>query len=285
MKHLLLLACSVGIIASGVLGSFRKDANQRKTFGVITDTHGHGENAQYFAQQFTKRGVDGIILTGDIADRMSWITGDGKGENVIRILAKTGLPIYVLPGNHDPRLYYEPAIATLRKQHPNIIDLLSCRKIDGIGFDFVSNPYGIGRSYYLSGYYASEKTYAELEQLLTHGDDPLLLITHQPPKCPGRYGTDYTMEGSNDGDPRLDEIMRQHKVHFSLSGHIHSATNGCDADGNRMREKAPAASLRLNPGAALPHMTRTGKYSAGKAAIIILEKKHMQYELLEKPLF
>lgn len=257
----------------------KKVGKPNAVFGVITDLHGHCENTKYFARGFLMHDVDGILVLGDIANRSSWYFGEG-GKKLLIILAETRLPVYVLPGNHEPVSFYTETMKQLAKQYPNLIDLAACRSVDAVGVNFVSNPHGEGMHYALSGNRTTKKTHQELEQLLNSfsDDDARILLTHQPPKCQGQWGVDYTLRKTNDGAPDIDALIKKYKFH-SLSGDIHSCTNGCDHNSHRVKENTFAPALRFTPGAALPHKTQTG-LSRGNAGIITIKGKNIMYEVL-----
>ncbi len=252
-----------------------------QSFGLLTDTHGDVADVQYFTKEFIKRKVDGVILTGDIADMFRWYVTD-DGEHVLRVLGETNLPVYVLPGNHDVHRYYTNTIRKLGREYPNIIDLLRYRRVDAAGINFVSNPYGEGPHYKYSDYVADERKYDELEKLLCSfsDNDPVVLVTHQPPLCKGKYGVDYTLGEKNEGSQQLAHLMKKCNVKFSFSGHLHSATNGCTETYEPVPQKQFSPSLLVTPGAVLRHKTRTGY--ACNAAIITVTGKTLMYELLER---
>lgn len=248
--------------------------------GLLSDIHEDKESVSYFLQRFKEKKVDAVIVTGDIADRSQWIFTN-RGEQIIQLFGQSGLPVYILPGNHDQRYFYENAMVRQIKKYPNLHDLLKERRIDTEGIDFISNPYGEGKGYLFSGYYATEKDYQELEIILTQPTQaPIILITHQPPLCKGEYGIDYTLEKQNNGNKRLDEIMRKYNITFSFSGHIHSVSGGCGENGRYIPECVYSPILRLNPGAVIKHRTKNREKSS--AAIVTIQGKEMMYELLER---
>ncbi len=252
---------------------------QYHRIGLLSDIHGDKENAIYFLQRFREKKVDAVIVTGDIADRSQWIVSD-VGEEIILLLGESGFTTYILPGNHDQRIFYENAMESQTKKYQNLHDLLQKRRIDTKGIDFISNPSGNGKSYWFSGYYTAD--YSELEQLITTfpHDDPLVLVSHQPPRCDGEYGVDYTLEKKNEGNAELDRIMKKYKILFSFSGHIHSGAGGCDDGGKYVSERISSSTLRLNPGAVIKHKTKNGEKTS--AAIVTVQGKKMMYELLER---
>ncbi len=276
-----------GLMWWGIESGYNKPTPNKMTkinahyhrIGLLSDIHGDKESVSYFLQRFKERKVDAIIVTGDIVNRSQWVFAN-TGEEIIRQFGQSGLPTYILPGNHDQRWYYEKAMGRQTKKYQNLHDLLQERRVDTEGIDFISNPSGNGKSYWFSGYYTTD--YGELEQLLASfpHDDTLVLLTHQPPLCNGEYGIDYTLEKKNDGNAELDRIMRKYKIQFSFSGHIHSASGGCGEEEKFIPERVYSSTLRLNPGAVIKHRTKNGEKSS--AAIVTLEGKKMMYELVER---
>lgn len=253
---------------------------QYHRIGLLSDIHGDKEGVLYFLNRFKENEVDAVVVTGDIADRSQWMFTN-TGEEIIQMLGQSGFAIYILPGNHDQRWFYEKVMEKQTKKYLNLHDLLQERRVDAGGIDFISNPYGTGKNYWLSGYYTTD--YGELEQLIVSFpyNDPLVLITHQPPLCKGKHGIDYARGMKNEGNAELDRIMRKHNVTFSFSGHIHSASGGCDELGNYLPQKKFSTSARFNPGAVIKHMTKQGEEKSS-GAIVTIKGREIMYELLAR---
>lgn len=253
--------------------------NNQTVFGIISDTHSDVESTKCYVSEFKKIGVDAIIHTGDIAYWDDWIKFNGKGEEVLKVLAETKLPVYVLPGNHELKYIYDGTMGKLQKRYSNLINLSKFSRVDAKGVNFVANAYGDSRNYITSGYYATESSYIELEKLVKFQDDDIvILITHQPPRCGEPNGIDASSKGIHIGNQRLDEIMKKNKMNFSLSGHIHGTPKACDNDNNSVDERKLSLSLRLTPGTGLYDKEKNW----GSTAVIKLMGKEISYTTIKR---
>ncbi|MCG2717636.1 MAG: metallophosphoesterase [Nanoarchaeota archaeon] len=270
-----------------------KDRDEDKTavLGIISDSHGYTENVEKFSQYFKEIKAEGIIMLGDYAQMTyskidSDLTNYNEIESSLEAALKTGLPVYVIPGNHETKEDYTKAIETLSKEYGNLFDLSKIRMVDGDDFDLVSNPYGNGFGYFSEGF---EGTEAQLLEVVNYvkkiqkDKDPGILVTHKPPKCKGKYGIDVPFliakdEDMNVGDENLDKFMKEYGIKFSLSGHIHEAGGrGVTADGDFIPPEEFVDEMRLNPGAASPQSYWGEKFYEGSAMILTIEDGKAKY--------
>ena len=106
------------------------DEDNQAMYGIISDAHGEVEKARAFAQKFKEMNVDGIILPGDLPSNET-LRYDQRDSNpdkteikqVLEAVAETGLPIFVIPGNHERRPDYESALAEVTAKYGNVIDM------------------------------------------------------------------------------------------------------------------------------------------------------------------
>jgi len=255
------------VIDGQILTQTTEDEDKKAVFGVISDVEGYYENAEAFANYFKSINVDGIIMLGDYAEN-----NPNKKPNMmlseydeirlsVEAAAKTGLPVYVIPGNEEMKETYWKVMGELLQKYPNLFDMAQIRTVDGDDFDLVSNPYGRGYGYLMEGFLGAEhqiRDVVKYAEMLKNDDDPEILITHKPPKCVGEYGVDipfhnFPGEDRNVGDATLNEVMKQAEIKFSLSGHIHeSGGRGVTSYGEEVEAGELSDDLRLNPGAAHP---------------------------------
>lgn len=269
-----------------------EDEDKTARFGVIADPHGFYEHVDIFSKHFKKKGLDGIVLLGDYAQhfRQKPHMGMSDYDEIVKCLeaaAKTGMPVYVIPGNHEMKVDYEKAIETLSQNYNNIFDLSKIRIVDGDDFDFVSSPNGNdnGFSYFSDSFLGNNKKIMneiiKYSKQLKQDDDPEVLITHQPPKCKGKYGIDVIPNGKKVGNDHTDKAMKTAEIDFSLSGHIHEAGGrGCTSKGKLVKPKVFSDDLRFNPGSAGPWRYLTGEVFKGMAGIFTIEGNKAKYDII-----
>lgn len=277
-----------------------EDEDKTAKFGVISDPEGFYKNVEAFSKHFKQQKLDGIIMLGDYAQHFRKkpnprLSDYDEITMCLENVAKTGLPIYVIPGNHEMRKDYERAMEQLSKKYKNVFDLSKIRIVDGDDFDFVSNPFGTDFTYLDESFKGSPeqiRKIGEYAKSLQKNDDPEILLTHQPPRCRGKYGIDVVHGGGhasdvrgvsrdNDGYGLLDKTMRKNKIKFSLSGHIHEAGGkGVTSNGRLVNPNTFSDDLRFNPGSAGPWRYLNGEVYNGMAGIITVENEKVKYETL-----
>ncbi|MDO8655822.1 MAG: metallophosphoesterase, partial [Nanoarchaeota archaeon] len=212
------------------------DSDDQSTFGVISDAHGEAAKAKYFADIFKERGVDGIILTGDLPKNEELRTGktdtiDDKTEivHVLEAVAQTGLPILVIPGNHERKSDYTTALVEVTAKYPTIIDMTQYRVFDGDDLDFVSLPgyqtyRAAGRQFIPDdGFYADAAFINATGKLARGLDDAIVLIAHGAGKTGARVGPATLHDGKDVGNPETTYMMRDNNIGIAVVGHIHEA--------------------------------------------------------------
>lgn len=258
--------------------------NDNLSFGILSDIHGDNSNVKYFVDEFQKRKVKGIIISGDLAERLrNNIADDIEMEEVLEEAAKSGLPIYVIPGNHDLRKDYEKALRDLSSKYPNLIDMSTVRVVDGMGVDIVSCPlmddhfsvvYGRG--------FVGDC--ADLDTLVKQTNDAVIVVSHQPPLGKGSQGIDYVPTiPKNVGSAELLAEMNQVGVKVGVFGHIHEAGGRATTlDGKAVAQGEYSSELLLNPGPASSwqRMLATGDSTTGMAGILTVKGKEAKYEIM-----
>jgi Icc-related predicted phosphoesterase len=200
-----------------------EDLDKTAKFGVIADAHSCPNNVEKFVNEFKRQGLDGIVMLGDYATiRLALPTFRfDPYSSIVKCLdsaAKTGLPVYVIPGNHDLSIFYRRAIHSLHSKHNNVFDMRLIKYVDGDDFDMIVNP-KINHNYHSLKNLLSR--YSSDVSQLRKDDDPEILISHIPPSYKENTFAKYLTDGVNVGSKTLDEIMRSNQILFSLSGHIH----------------------------------------------------------------
>jgi len=273
------------------------DDDKEATYGVISDIHGEIEKAKYFAEQFLERGVDGIIIPGDISLNEPLRYGredsrDDKDEiiGVLEVIAETGLPIFVIPGNHERVQDYRSALEELSEKYSNIIDMTKYRVFDGDDIDFISLPGYQTRSIpgrvFIpdDGYWASKDFIFETGKLAKELDDPIILITHGAGKTNARSGPSTLYDGTDVGDLNTTEMQKNSNIPFAIVGHIHEAGGTAAAfDGSSVKPNELSEQFTVNFGTLENWKYLDGKTYDGMAGIFTLKGNQAKYEILTYP--
>lgn len=155
--------------------------------------------------------VDALLLSGDASD-------DGSAESYARVraaLAPLGLPLYVIPGNHDLRAPMRAAFADdgYLPQDGPLNWAQKIGEITLIGLDTLVEGQGAGR--------LDAGTLDFLDGALKEaGDRPVLLALHHPPFASGIAFMDRI---GLDGIAPFARILAAHGGEIRVvCGHIHS---------------------------------------------------------------
>lgn len=271
------------------------DADTEARYGVISDAHGEVERARYFAQLFKQQGVDGIIMPGDIVKNEQLRYGRADAQNdtvelisVLSAVAETGLPVFVIPGNHETKPVYEAALHSLTQKFPNLIDMTRYRIFDGDDVDFVSLPgyqtfSSAGHQFIPeNGYWAKPdyiKQLAELRQRLK-GNDAIVLVTHAAGKTNAVQGPATMYSGEDVGDELTTTIQQQNTISFAVVGHIHEAGGrAATFNGTPVQPGQWASQFTANFGTLETWQYLNGSVYNGMAGILRLNGTQARYEI------
>ena len=202
--------------------------------GVVSDIEGAISEAEHSASLLRLvQGLDGIIIAGDTyeneqirGDPLYPQSSDNLQEMVsgIRPYAELGVPLFVIPGNHETQEIYTQGIRELRSEFPLVFDL-NHAVADFTGINFVGwGGYHDSRFIAPEGFLLVQNDYAWLEeQLLSlQGErEPTVLITHGPPRSDTVI--DYVPGIGHVGDEQLAEILHRPELTgiLNIHGHIH----------------------------------------------------------------
>ncbi len=237
-----------------------------------------------FLADFDKADVDLIVIGGDTAEEPDVL------DKVYAFLAgATKRPMVAIAGNTERAAAHTYALNKLRKAgHHHLLNGDIVRRIDGDGFDVVTLAGYYDKKYlHLSGgcQYA-EKAVAEVAEAAAAADDPVVFLSHGPPRQKGPRAIDFVPGAGNVGDPALTELITKSKIPFGIFGHIIEAGGvGTDLAGKPLPQKKPAPALYLNQGSCnpLPWKMNDGTTSYGLAAVFTVEAKKASYEILRGP--
>ncbi|MEK6927192.1 MAG: metallophosphoesterase [Nanoarchaeota archaeon] len=193
--------------------------------GVISDIEGAVDSVSNATKIFQNERVDVVLVAGDLysdfARQARSQSNVKNGTKVLEPLVGIGVPVYIIPGNHESRKDYTQIIENF-KGNKNVFDLndriadLQGVNIAGLGGYHDSrftSPYG---------FLISDSQYERLEGRLKKGNEqsePTLILTHGPPKSDTKI--DYVPNVGNVGDSRLAEILSSNPNAINLHGHIH----------------------------------------------------------------
>ncbi|GEM_PF-3580527 len=283
-----------------------KDADNKARYGIISDIHGEVKRAEYFAKLLKEKNVEGIILTGDLIKNEELRGGEKRKdefgekirdkksidyvlelESVLSAVAKTNLPIFVIPGNHETKNIYEKSLFDETKRYENIIDMTVYRRFIGDHIDFVSLPgYQIrilpGRKFIPDdGYFADKNAIDELLVLRDGLTNPVVLVTHGPPYTGAHNGPGTIADGTDVGEKYTSEVMRRENISFAVFGHIHEAGGlAATLDGKEIMQKKWAKSILANFGTLEDWEMINGTVMHGMAGILTIQDGKGMYEMV-----
>ncbi len=270
-----------------------QDSDNITIYGMMSDTHGQVEKSRYFAKLMKEKGAEGIIVAGDIPldeqlryGKKDSIKDEKEIIEVLSAIADSGLPVLVIPGNHESQEEYYSAMNKLSLKYNNIIDMTKYRVLETKDCSFVSIPgYTDKRFIDQDGFFASSNIIIGSESLIKNLKSPVVLITHGPPKTqvPGP-GTIY--DGQNKledvGSEELKELQLSYNITLVVSGHIHEAGGlARSITGDSVPPNKFASQYNINFGTLeewtyLDNITRKGR-----AGLIIIEQNKAKYQILE----
>lgn len=270
-------------VLNGSTLSAKAVGNGSIRIGAVTDikenTPENLENLEEFVAWFKKEKVDVIVVAGDTGmDKM-------QIEAALGVLAKVSVPVLNIIGNRESLKEYDQAMASVRKQHKNVFDLNSVRRVDTGAVDIISLP-GYFNENYIHADDGCVYTSADvdgLSALVKASDSPILLVSHGGPKQQGTDAIDRTAEGENVGDPNIAKALAAHKIPFGIFGNIHEAGGRATSiDGTKILDEGKDYdSLYLNPGPAdgVRWVMNDKSESIGMAGILTVKGNKARYEI------
>jgi len=225
--------------------------------GMVSDIEGAIDNSEIAANKLSRSNIDLIVIAGDTYENEQKRrkpkypnSTDNLAELVegIEPIAKLGVPVYVIPGNHENITIYNQGIFRLQKRYPNVINA------DGKSFDLDGlNIVGMG-GYYNSNSVAqggkvlekSDYQKARGQLMSFHDSDMTVLITHSPPKTDRKI--DYVYGVGNVGDANITALMTAKSI-FVVCGHIHERGGNWTEIGDSSAWNAASVTNYSNPNA------------------------------------
>jgi 3',5'-cyclic AMP phosphodiesterase CpdA len=208
--------------------------------------------------------LDAMLVTGDISD-------DGSAESyaIAKVqLARLGLPVFVIPGNHDRRAAFREAFADTAPMPEDgpldwVADVAGTRIV---GLDTLVEGQGSGR--------LRMRSLDHLAEALDQSEgQPVVVALHHPPLRTGiRFMDAIGLENAE----ALEGILRRHDGPLRvLAGHVHGVYHGmlgghpvvtapstCSAFAFDQRDKAPVGFMLGPLGFAVLDTTPGGVWTA-----------------------
>jgi len=272
------------------------DEDNQAKYGVISDAHGEVEKVKIFAQRFKEMKVDGIILPGDLPsnETLRYSQRDSNPDKteikqVLKAVAETGLPIVVIPGNHERKPDYESALAEITAKYGNVIDMTQFRVFDGDDADFVSLPgyqtFKIpGRQFIPDDGYWAKPDFIKATGKFRQGlDDAVVLIAHGAGKTDtdGKTGPATIYSGNDVGDKTTTEMMRESSIPFAVVGHIHEAGGiAATYDGKLVKQGEWAKQFTANFSGLEKWKHLNGETYNGMAGVLSIKGDEAKFEVM-----
>lgn len=213
--------------------------------GAVSDIEGNLEKAVGTAEVFRNENVDAVVIAGDCYENEKIRTKakypesrDNVHEMIagIKPYAFLGVPVFVIPGNHEEINVYNEAISNLRANYPNVFNINN-KEVDLIGINMVGmGGYHDKRFTSPEGFHLRredyEKALASLKGLYQQGEQTIL-VTHSPPFSNTKI--DYVENVGNVGDKAISYLLVQglEKI-VNLHGHIHEGGGSCARFGENL---------------------------------------------------
>lgn len=247
-------------------------SEQAFRFGVLSDAQGDATGVEKLANQLVVEDVAFILFLGDANQYGNAVSDVDEMKAVFSALADAGVPVYILPGNHEVKSDYYTAFTAIGSSP--LIDLSS-----GGSFDFPNVDFFVVPGYYRKNFPAENGfVYSSFSFSRKNSSDPLLLLSHGPPT---EYGLDRTLEGASVGDPGIAHLIRSSGISFGFFGHIHEAGGiAVDCSGERVPENTWSSCLFLNPGSVVSWQLTSGIGNQGSAAVVEFKDDKMKYSMV-----
>lgn len=228
-----------------------KDADGTLVFGVLgpvnEDSGANMVALKKYLKFFADEKADAIIVTGDVGEVAEGIA------RVLNTVADSKLPVFVIAGNRECRAEYTDGVNQAKATHPNIVNMNVHRAVEFPEATLVSLP-GYHDPKYIAcatGCQYFKSTIDEVVKLSKEAKNPVVLVSHGPPRGEGSQALDFTSDG-NVGDPQIAQAVKDGNIAFGVASNIKEAGGrATDLPGTTIvKEGAWVKSLFLNPGPA-----------------------------------
>ncbi len=241
------------------------------------------ENLDQFVARFKEAGVSAIVVDGDTAFEES------EMADIFGRLGETNLPVLAVIGNSESRGEYNRGALAAWKTHHNVLNMDFVRRVDLPGLTLVSLPGYYDKRFLhdVGGCVYKPEDAEALVTLAKGAKNPVVLVSHGPPKMAGKSAIDFASNAGNIGDEAMTKAITQAKIAFGVHGHVLEAGGrGTDLSGkSSVKPGTFAKTLFVNPGPAnsLPWKMNQGADSHGMAMVLTIAGGKAKYELLRAP--
>lgn len=258
------------------------DDDQKTVLGVMAnlkeDTADNLANIDAFLKIFQEAKVDAVLVVGDLGETQPQI------ENVMKPLADSDLPVFVIIGNRERKKDFNQALATFENQSVFNMGKIRLALLDDVALVSVPGYYDQAFIHATDGcHYGPADLEATKPIIAAAKGKPVILVSHGGPKQEGAEALDRTQEQANVGDPALTKLIRETGVKLGVFANIHeSGGKATDLTGTKLvPEKTPSEELFLNPGAvdAVSWPMNDGTRSVGMAAVLTIDGTKASYEV------
>ncbi len=243
-------------------------------FGVLgpinEDSAPNAAALKRYLKFFAEQKADAILVSGDVGEVAGGIA------HVLKLLASSSLPVLVVVGNRECRADFAAGVAEAQKEFNNVINMNQVREVEFPGATVISLP-GYHDPNFINcaagcRYYPS--TVDEVVQLARSAKNPVVLVSHGPPRGEGSQALDYAISGGNVGDPQINRAIADASIQFGVFSNIKEAgARATDLAGTTVvATETSASSLFLNPGPAdtTAWQMNDGTKSAGMASVLVI---------------
>lgn len=240
-----------------------------------------------YVKFFTDEKVDAIVVTGDSGEVASGIA------RVLKELAATKLPVFVIIGNRECRSEYTDGVNAAKAEMPNIVNMNEVRVVEFPELTLISLPGHHDPKYFgcATSCQYLQSTIDEVVREAKEAKTPVALISHGPPHGQGNLALDVAGGTENVGDEAITKAIADGKIAFGFSSNIKEAGARAAKDpaGTQLVKEGEASeTLYLNPGPADSTVgwdMNDGTKAVGLAAVFTLKDGKGSYKLLRlKPM-
>ncbi len=239
------------------------------------------ENLQRTFAWFKEKKVEWVIVNGDVA------LEEFALEEVIDLIAAPGFPVLVTLGNSESKGSFARVYADREAKWPNLVNGVFVRQLIADDAELWTLPGYHDKRFVHQGngcLYKPEDLDAMAKALTPAGKNPVVLVSHGPPKGQGALAMDYMADKVNVGDEGLNNLIEKKKIAFGLFGHILEAGGVAVGKefGSLVKPNTPVTSLYLNAGSVSgdPWGQNDGSTSTGMAFVVTIDGDKAKYEVL-----